>query len=272
MTLVPGDFIFIADFLKSRSGLSLKEDKMYLLESRLKPIARVHGYEEIHQLVGALRDQSHGAMADEIVEAMTTNESMFFRDRKPFDFLRNTVVPTLMQKRSTQKSLRIWSAACSSGQEPYSLAMSLREINALTGWQTRILATDIAHKVIDKAREGVYTQFEVQRGLQITQLVKYFDQTSDNQWKVKPELKADIEFEYLNLMDSFASKIGTFDIIFCRNVLIYFDDEVKRQVFAQIVRCMNPGGMLFLGSAETASGFTDQLTAHPDYSGVFVRR
>lgn len=265
----PADFDFLAAFLRQRSGLTLGPEKGYLLESRLMPVARRWGVPDLGALVARLRGGVPDSMAVEVVEAMTTNESFFFRDSKPFDQFRDFVLPQLLRSRSATRSIRIWSAACSHGQEPYSLAMLLKEKEAaLAGWRVEILATDISRDVLRRAEEGVYSQFEVQRGLPIRQLMQYFTQEGER-WRVKPTLRSMVNFRYFNLLDD-PGVLGRFDVVFLRNVLIYFDPPTKTRVLEAVARQMAPDGVLFLGGAETVLGVTQRFRVVPEQRGLYA--
>ncbi|MDH5187953.1 MAG: protein-glutamate O-methyltransferase [Rhodospirillaceae bacterium] len=266
----PEDFDFISTLIKARSGLALTPDKAYLLESRLMPVARKHGHAGLNELIGAMRTRKEENLIIEVVEAMTTNESFFFRDIKPFDLLRDEVLPPVLEKRAAKKHLKIWCAAASSGQEPYSIAIVLKELGAqLAGWNIDILGTDISNDILKKAANGMYSQFEVQRGMPIQLLLKYFDK-KDETWEIKPEIKQMVRYKYYNLLENL-SPLGGFDIVFCRNVLIYFDAETKGKVLAQIASLMPEDGMLFLGGAETVLGVTDKFKPVPGQRGVYAR-
>lgn len=265
----PEDFEFISTLIKSRSGLVLTPDKSYLLESRLMPVARKHGHKGLDELIGAMRATKDEAVTTEVVEAMTTNESFFFRDIKPFDLLRDEVLPPLMEARASKKHMKIWCAAASSGQEPYSIAIVLKELAAAQGWKFDIVGTDISNEILDKAKNGKYTQFEVQRGMPIQLLLKYFDKKEES-WEIKPEIKQMVRYKYFNLLEKL-SPLGGFDIVFCRNVLIYFDAETKGKVLEQIAQLMPADGMLFLGGAETVLGVTESFKPVPDRRGVYKR-
>jgi chemotaxis protein methyltransferase CheR len=203
-----------------------------------------------------------------VVEAMTTNETFFFRDKIPFEHFRDTIMPEVMKARAGRKGVRIWCAAGSTGQEPYSLAMCLKEMSAATsGWRIEIVATDLSQEVLEKSRSGIYSQFEVQRGLPIQMLVKYFKQTGEF-WQVNPELRAMVQHRQLNLLHDFSS-LGTFDIIFCRNVLIYFDQDTKINIFNRLAKSMEPDGFLVLGAAETVVGLTDVFKPYPERRGLY---
>lgn len=254
--MTPAAFTYLQHMLKTKSGLSLTEEKMYLLESRLMPIAKSKGLADLPSLVVQLQSGMDRALEKEVIDAMTTNESMFFRDNKPFDQFRQVVLPSLLESNAATKQIRIWSAACSNGQEPYSLAMCLKEEDAkLQGWRIEIVATDLCSKVLAKAREGIYSQFEVQRGLPIQMLMKYFQQ-HESSWQIKPELRNMVNFQEKNLLESYAA-MGEFDVILCRNVLIYFDDATKATVLRNLAKQMKPSGFLYLGSTESVFGVNE---------------
>ena len=266
--MTPNDFQYLRKMLKDRSGLVLSADKQYLVESRLLPIARRTGASSLSELVAKLQRPDAERLTVEVVEAMTTNESFFFRDKIPFEHFRETMLPALLSARAAERRIRIWCAAAATGQEPYSLAMMLKEMAAkLVGWRVEIMATDLATEVIDKAKTGIYTQFEVQRGLPIQLLVKYFTQTGD-MWQVAPEIRAMVHYRPLNLLRDF-SNLGTFDVVFCRNVLIYFDQETKIDVLERIARITAPDGFLTLGAAETVVGLTDAFKPIGDKRGLY---
>ena len=263
----PDDFDFIAKLVYDRSGLVLTPDKSYLLESRLVPVARKHGLKGLTELASGLRARSVPLIAD-TVEAMTTNESLFFRDTKPFEQFRKLVLPRLLETRTVKRSLRIWSAACSSGQEAYSLAILLMEEGPkLAGRNIEIVGTDLSTQMVERARAGVYSQFEVQRGLPVQMLVKYFRQDGDK-WQIDQRLRAMVKYREFNLLSDL-SPLGTFDVIFCRNVLIYFDQATKARVLAQTARRLPPDGVLFLGGAETVLGVTDLFEPVPGERGIY---
>lgn len=247
----PQDFQYLADILKKRSGLALTDDKAYLIESRLMPIARGQNLQDIAQLCTLLKTRSNEALLVEITEAMTTNESSFYRDIKPYEVLRNIVFPMVMEKNSALKSIRIWSAACSTGQEPYTISMCIQEdIAKLAGWRFDIVATDLAKKVVDKAKTGIYSQFEAQRGLPIQMLMKYFSALPDTSWQLKDIIRNMVKFNTANLLEEYTS-LGRFDIVFCRNVLIYFDDPIKAAITERMSRTINSKGILIIGATES---------------------
>jgi chemotaxis protein methyltransferase CheR len=264
-------FTLLSNLVRERSGLVLTPDKGYLLESRLLPVARKWERKSVEELAALLRSKPDAKLIRDIVEAMTTNESFFFRDIKPFDQFKTLVLPHLLKKRAATKSIRIWSAACSSGQEPYSLAMILNEHRLqLAGWKVEIVATDLSTEILDKARAGQYSQFEVQRGLPIQLLVKYFKQEGDR-WQVDAAIRSMVAYRPFNLLDDLAS-LGRFDVIFCRNVLIYFDQPTKAKVLDAMSRQLAPDGHLYLGGAETVLGITDKLQPLPEQRGIYVHR
>jgi chemotaxis protein methyltransferase CheR len=257
----------IATMLKARSGLVLGPDKIYLLETRLAPLMKREGLRDLNALSQQLRPD--GALERAVVEAMTTNESLFFRDSKPFDALRQRIFARLHAARPPGAPLRIWSAAASTGQEAYSIAMVAQEMAAtLGGRRVDILATDIAREPLQRARDGLYTQFEIQRGLPMQLLVKYFEK-DDGQWRIKPSLRGAVTFREWNLLTDL-KPLGQFDIVFCRNVLIYFDAPTKTRVLNAIARQLPPDGVLFLGGAETVLGLTESLRAIPGEPGAYA--
>lgn len=266
--MTPQDFELMSALVRERSGLVLSEDKAYLLESRLTPITRKHGLKTLEELVAAVKTKRDETLIGDIVEAMTTNESLFFRDTNPFDQLRDLVLPQLLEARKASKRIRIWSAACSSGQEPYSIAMLIKEAGAtFASWNIEIVATDLSQEMLTRARSGIYSQFEVQRGLPITLLVKYFKQDGDK-WEIDPALRSMVTYKPFNLLDDPAS-LGRFDIVMCRNVLIYFDQETKRQVLGRISNVMEPDGALYLGGAETVLGITEKFQPVSGHRGLY---
>ncbi len=265
----PADFTFLSDLLKKRSGLALTDDKAYLIESRLLPIARSCGLQDIAQLCEQVRKQPREELLVDITEAMTTNESSFFRDIKPYEQLKKIVLPEFMQKCAAQKHIRLWSAACSTGQEPYSISLTILEEGAkMAGWRFEIVATDLAKKVVDKARDGIYSQFEAQRGLPIQMLVKYFTSLPDTSWQLKESVRSTVQFKQQNLLEDYSS-LGRFDIVFCRNVLIYFDDATKAQITEKMARVLNPGGILIIGATESLIDPQSRFAAVDDFRGAY---
>jgi len=265
--VTPPDYEYLRKFLKDQSGLDLSADKQYLIESRLLPLARKSGLPGISELVQKMRGGS-ALFISQVVEAMTTNETFFFRDKLPFDHFRESIMPEILRARAGRKSIRIWCAAGSTGQEPYSLAMCLKEMGAaLSGFRVEILATDLSQEVIEKSKSGIYSQFEVQRGLPIQMLVKYFKQTGEL-WQINADMRAMVQHRQLNLLHDF-SQLGVFDVIFCRNVLIYFDQETKVNIFNRLAKAIEPDGFLVLGAAETVVGLTDVFKPFPERRGLY---
>jgi len=262
-------FEIYAKLLEEQSGIIISTGKEYLLESRVLPIAKEHGFDDLDGLLKKLHPIPDQKVLLQVVEAMTTNETSFFRDSKPFDSFKDVLLPYFMKARATTRKLRIWSAACSSGQEPYSLAMLIKEQGAiLDGWDIEIVATDLSNDILDKAKAAEYSQFEVQRGLPVQYLVKYFEQNEDK-WCLKDDIKNMITFKQFNLLNSYAG-MGPFDMIFCRNVLIYFDAEVKSEIMQKFSSVFADDGVLVLGGAETIIGISDHFKLLPDQRGVFI--
>ena len=267
--MTPTDFDYLRKLLRDRSGLVLSAEKQYLAESRLLPVARRHGLTTLAELAAQIRQRPMSPLAADTVEAMTTNETFFFRDRLPFESFRDVVMPALLTARAREKRIRIWCAAASTGQEPYSLAVALKEMSAaIAGFRIEIVATDLSGEVLERAKSGIYSQFEVQRGLPVQMLVKYFTQAGDG-WQIAPELRAMVQFRTLNLLNDF-SPLGTFDVVFCRNVLIYFDQETKTGVFNRIAKQVADEGYLVLGAAETVVGLTEAFKPVPDRRGLYA--
>ena len=265
--MTPSDYEYLRKLLKERSGLDLSADKQYLVESRLLPLARKSSLPGITELVSKMQ-RGADALTKEVVEAMTTNETFFFRDKIPFDHLRETIIPALAKARAARRSLRIWCAASSTGQEPYSIAMCLKEAaHLLSGWRTEIVATDLSQAVLEKSKAGIFSQFEVQRGLPIGLLVKYFTQNGEL-WQINAEIRGMVQHRQLNLLQDF-SHLGVFDIVFCRNVLIYFDQNTKVSIFERISRMLEPDGVLALGAAESVVGITNTFKPYPDHRGLY---
>ena len=265
--MTPMDYEFLRKLLKERSGLDLSPDKQYLVESRLIPLARKVGLPGITELVQKMKS-GPDALTAEVVEAMTTNETFFFRDQVPFDHLRETMLPALLQARASRRSLRIWCAAASTGQEPYSIAMCLKELGAaLAGWRVDIIGTDLSQAVLEKSRAGIFSQFEVQRGLPIQLLVKHFTQVGEL-WQLNADVRSMVQFRQLNLLHDF-SQLGTFDVIFCRNVLIYFDQDTKAGIFERLAKVVESDGFLVLGAAESVVGISDAFKPYPERRGLY---
>ena len=267
--MMPSDYEYLRKLLKERSGLMLSADKQYLVESRLLPVAHRAGMADLTELVAKLKSAREQPLVTEVAEAMTTNESFFFRDKLPFEHFRNVIMPVLLAARPLRRPIRIWCAAAATGQEPYSLAMSLKEMgDKVTGREIEIVATEFSTQVLEKAKTGLFSQFEVQRGLPIRLLIKYFAQLGDT-WQINPDVRAMVQFRAFNLLHDFAP-LGRFDLVFCRNVLIYFDHETKTQVLDRVARITEPDGYLVLGAAETVVGLTESFRPLPEHRGLYV--
>jgi len=262
------DFDLLSGLIRERSGLVLTPDKLYLLESRLTPVARKHGIEGLTELVAALRTRTDETVLLDVVEAMTTNESFFFRDSHMFDTFRDEVLPVLIENRQSTKRLRIWCAAASSGQEPYSIAMILKEMSAkLADWKIEILGTDISLEILERAKSGIYTQFEVQRGVPTNFLLTYFER-AEEQWKIIDPILSMVQYRPFNLLDN-PSVLGKFDVVFCRNVLIYFDEPTKSRILDDVSRMLAPDGVLLLGGAESVLGLCKAFETSVGQRGIY---
>jgi chemotaxis protein methyltransferase CheR len=256
VSLTTADFEYIREVVRRHSAIVLDPGKEYLVESRLVPLARKEGEPSIAGLVAKMRTERTGALTGRVVDAMTTNETSFFRDGHPFEAMQRRVLPELLRARAAERRLSIWCGASSSGQEPYSLAMLLKEVLAgAPGFSASLLATDLSAEMLERTRAGLYTQLEVNRGLPAPMLVRHFDKVG-TQWQVKPELRAMVKTRLLNLAVPFPP-LGTFDVVFLRNVLIYFDAATKRTVLQRVRQVLRPDGYLFLGGAETTLGIDD---------------
>ncbi|MGX5735187.1 CheR family methyltransferase [Bosea thiooxidans] len=265
--MTEADFAFLRLLLQQRSGLSLSADKRYLAESRLGILCRRRNIADLTSLIDQLRYGRNRALESAVVDAMTTNETLFFRDKTPFDLFREVILPERIAANAATRTLRIWCAAVSSGQEAYSLAMLIDDAaERLHGWKIDILGTDISAEILEKARAGVYSQFEVQRGLPIQMLLKHFQQRGDT-WQISERLRAMVEFRQHNLLDP-NEHFGRFDVIFCRNVLIYFDVPTKVKVLDLLSPRLFANGAFVLGTPETVLGLTTKLAADADHRGL----
>jgi chemotaxis protein methyltransferase CheR len=264
-----GDLAFIQQFVQQRTGIHLTPEKRYLVETRLDPVMRELQIPTFELLTTLLR-QADRTVATAVIDAITTNETLFFRDKNPFELFEKTILPALIQARAPGGRIRIWCAACSSGQEPYSLAMILDEMKPrLAGITVEIIATDISERILDQAREGSYSQFEVQRGLPIRMLLKHFTQEG-TRWRISRSLADMVQFRSLNLLLPFQN-LGTFDLVMCRNVLIYFAEATKRDVLHRLSAAIAPDGYLMLGGAETVLGLCADLAPHKTERSLYVR-
>lgn len=266
------DYRFIASLVQQRCGIDLGISGQYLVEARLGALARELKLPSFEVLIAELKlGPPNSRLSSQVVDAMTTNESHFFRDGLPFEVFRKTILPYLRDCRIQRKSIRIWSAACSTGQEPYSIAMLLVEQRHLfPGWKIEIIGSDISEKVLERASRGLYSSFEIKRGLPTEYLGRYFVETPEG-FLVKDEIKRMISFERVNLMD-IGQSLGTFDVIFCRNVLIYFRMDLKKQILESLAGMLPSDGYLFLGGAESTTGITDAFETMKADGGVVFRK
>ncbi len=250
MTLTSQDFNYVRELVNKNSAIVLEDGKEYLVESRLAPLLRQLGASSIAELVKILKQARTSSLHTNVVEALTTNETSFFRDKSPFDALESDIIPNLIKSNELTRTLKIWSAACSSGQEAYSIALLLREkFPILADWKLTILGTDINTEILARAKGGIFTQLEVSRGLPAAYLVKYFKKIG-REWQLQDSIRTQVEFKTMNLAQTW-TLAEKFDVVFLRNVLIYFSNETKRQILAQLKNHLRRDGWLFLGSAET---------------------
>lgn len=267
------EYSYISTLLRTRSGLALGPGKEYLLESRLPPVAKAYGFASVNEMMMVLRGGPHQELVKAVCDAMATGETFFFRDTIPFEIMRTAIFPELAERcRRGGRTLRIWSSAVSTGQEAYSIAMLIAELGVqLSGVRVELIATDFSSQALNRARRGVFTQIEVQRGLQDRYLRQFFISTPDG-YRLSDDIRKRVVFKELNLLESFRS-LGQFDIVLCRNVLIYFDTMTKKDVLDRLASALIPGGYLFLGATETAFGITDRLVRIPDIpTSLHVRR
>ena len=254
MTISATAFAFVRELVREESAILLGPGKEYLVESRLVPLARQEGHVDVDAYVAEIASRRNPAALRQVVEALTTNETSWFRDTDPFIALRESILPELARSRP-ERRIRIWAAACSSGQEPYSILMTAHDTPALAGWSIELLATDLSQEMLDRAGRGEYSQLEVNRGLPATTLVRHFER-SGLSWRISPALARQVQFRQLNLVRPFPP-IGRFDVVFLRNVLIYFDVATKRDILRRVRQVMAPDGHLFLGAAEMTMGVDD---------------
>jgi chemotaxis protein methyltransferase CheR len=264
------DFEFICKLLQTHSAIALEPGKQYLVESRLTPIVRQLQLSSISQLVTQLRGPSSNGLLARVVEAMVTTETSWFRDLHPFETLKKSVIPALIQRRKDERKLNIWCAASSTGQEPYSIALLIREqFPELLAWKVTLMATDISRDVLARAREGKYNQIEVNRGLPATMLVKYFQQQGTN-WQLNPEVRGMVDFSELNLAQPWPH-IPRMDLVMIRNVMIYFDVEMKKAILSRIKNLLRSDGYLVLGGAETTFNLDDSYKRVEEFKGGFYQ-
>lgn len=271
MTVGGEECTYLQDLVYKRSAIVLNDSKAYLFESRLMPLALAHGHRDTGEFVSHLRRTRDTRLEDQVVEAMTTNETLWFRDKAPFDALRDQVIPAVIARNGPARQLSIWSAASSSGQELYSVTILLEEeFPQLEGWRVTLIGTDISKEMVDRARIGMYSGMEINRGLPASLLVRYFTQRGTS-YQLEERLRRKATFLQMNLAASPWPVLPTFDVIFLRNVLIYFDIPTRQRILSQVCRRLVPGGYLFLGAAETISGLTDEFDIVKVGRSVFYR-
>ena len=259
MSLTNLDFDLFREYLEKQSGIMLGDNKQYLVTSRLRKIMESERLQSLSELVRRMQSQPRSGLYQRVIDAMTTNETLWFRDAYPFEVMKNKVLPELIQKYPNQR-LRIWSAACSSGQEPYSLSMMLDEYERTNLGHLRggvqIIATDLSASMLESCKSGEYDALSMGRGLSMERQQRYFEKLDGGRWRIKLPVRQRIEFRQLNLLDSYAL-LGKFDVVFCRNVLIYFSAEVKKDILRRIHATLKPGGYLFLGASEALNGLPE---------------
>lgn len=266
---ISGDnYQYLQGELRRLSGVILDDKKEYLVTARLMPVARLGGYEGLDQMVSALRNTANSALRQDVVDALTTNETLFFRDALPWQALRSHIIPELMQEATSRRSLRFWSAASSSGQEAYSLVMLTNDMG-LGNWNIDVLGTDISDHMVKRAREGIFSQIEVNRGLPISHLMKYFTRMG-MEWKISDDLRRLTRFQRTDLRSP-SNVVGPFDFVFCRNVLIYFDVATKVEILAHLRKLLRPGGYLILGGAESTLGLSNSFERVSAGSTIFYK-
>jgi len=266
----PSTFAYLARMVREHSAIVLDESKSYLFESRLGPLLYSEGVSDIDELAYRLRDDRFGPLRRKVLDAMTNNETWFFRDLYPFEALKATILPERMRSRENEKTLSIWSAACSSGQEIYTVAMLIREhFPGLLNWRLTLLGTDISEAILERARAGIYSQLEVNRGLPALMLARYFRQVGRD-WQLEKSILEMAGFRWINLSSAWPP-LGCFDVVFLRNVLIYFPLEVRREILAQVRQVIRPGGYLFLGAAETTLNLDDRYERIPFQTSFYYQ-
>jgi chemotaxis protein methyltransferase CheR len=268
MPLRQEDFQFLAEFMKRTSGLALTQDRANLILSRLQPVAELHGFADVSHLVGDLR-YGNPPLARAVIEAMTIRDTSFFRDPAAFRSFENTLVPQFLRSRAAKRRVSIWSAACATGQEPYSLAMIFARLPRFAEWTVDILATDVSADAIARAKTGIFTHGEVQRGLPLPMLANHF-QPAAKEWRLRDSIRSRVTFRVLNLLDSFAA-LGPFDVIFCRNVLMYFDPATKADILSRLSDTLADDGYLVLGAGETTLGMGGSFVSERAGRGITMK-
>lgn len=265
-----GDFAFLQDFLAKTSGMALWSEKQYLADARLAPLAKRLGLDGIPALIAKLKAHDDPALRQMVMAAMATHETSFFRDRKPFEQFATIMLPALIERRAATRRLRIWCSAVSSGQEAYSLAIMLADhAHSLAGWRIDLIGTDLSKDILATAEQGRYTHFEVQRGVPVRSLLEHF-QPEGADWQISDAMRRAVDFRVLNLNENYAP-IGPFDVIFCRNVLLYFEQSRRGDALDRVVTQLADDGFLVLGATESLIGLTGKLASDPDHRGIYMR-
>jgi len=260
----------LASLLEARTGQQLSMNRRWRIDTALAAIVRARGFASVDQLVARLVSGREAALSEEVIEALLNNETYFFRDRLPFDLLLGGPLDRLQRVRAAEKRLSIWCAGCSTGQEAYSLAMSFADEQARwQGWKIDITGTDLSRAAIERARAGIYSQFEVQRGLPVMQMIRWFEELGGGDWRVSPKLRERVRFDVRNLIEA-PPHPGRFDIILCRNVLLYFAPDMRRLAFGRLAEACQPDGTLMLGAGETVIGQTERFVSNPDCRGLYL--
>jgi chemotaxis protein methyltransferase CheR len=270
MSLATAEFDYLRQLVRTHCAIVIDPGKEYLAETRLASLASQQGCSSLQEFLGKLRTQSFNGLHRKVLDAMTNNETWFFRDGNPFAALKELVIPELMKRREAERNISIWSAACSSGQEAYSIAMLIRENFCFPGWKFSILGTDFCSTILERAKAGLYRQTEVNRGLPARLLTRYFVQQGLH-WQLKPEILSMASFRYLNLAEPWGDTLPAADIVLLRNVLIYFDVETRKEILGRVRRVLRPGGLLFLGCAETTLNLDDAFQRVQTNNSVYYR-
>jgi chemotaxis protein methyltransferase CheR len=260
----------LASLLEARTGQQLAMNRRWRIDTALAGIVRQRGFDSVDQLVAKLVSRADPSLSDSVIEALLNNETYFFRDRLPFDLLLGGPIKRLERTRARERRLSIWCAGCSTGQEAYSLAMSFADDKARwTGWQIEIVGTDLSKTAIGRAQAGTYTQFEVQRGLPVMQMIRWFEELGGGDWRISQKLRDSVRFESRNIIEP-PPRPGKFDIILCRNLLLYFAPDMRRLAFTRLAEAIQPDGALMLGAGETVIGQTDRFVSDPDCRGLYL--
>jgi chemotaxis protein methyltransferase CheR len=271
MSMSDASSAVLAGLLEARTGQHLTMSRHWRIETALQPLLRERGLPTLDALVGALVGKQSGTLADDVVDALLNNETFFYRDRPSFETLLGPGLERVRAQKAAERRLSIWCAGCSTGQEVYSLAIAFAEQSEhWEGWKIDLLGTDVSRGAIERARSGLYSQFEIQRGLPVMQMMRWFDEYPAQAWRVVPALRATVRFHVHSILDA-PPFPGRFDIILCRNVLLYFSAQTRRAAFQRLAEAGREGGLLMLGAGETVSGQSERFVPDPDCRGLYVR-